>query len=259
MVRRPRPRRATRFDERDRRGEVGELEVAHDRRRPRGARRVPAQGRVDLVLRQQCHAQSCPPGRSRLSSSRCGSCRLVPHATELLFALGLGDDVVGVTHECDYPPRPPRLPHVTRDVLPPGLAAGEIDAAVRERTERGEAIYALDERAAARARARPDRHPGAVPGLRRLATTTSRAVAAELPTLPAGHRARPEDVRRDDGRRAHDRPGDRHARRRAGPHRPPAGPRRPRAARRQGRPARPRRRARVARPGLRRRATGRRS
>ena len=30
---------------------------------------------------------------------------LVPHATELLFALGLGDEVVGVTHECDYPPR----------------------------------------------------------------------------------------------------------------------------------------------------------
>ena len=30
---------------------------------------------------------------------------LVPHATELLFALGLGDDVVAVTHECDYPPR----------------------------------------------------------------------------------------------------------------------------------------------------------
>ena len=33
---------------------------------------------------------------------------LVPHATELLFALGLGDDVVGVTHECDYPPQAAR-------------------------------------------------------------------------------------------------------------------------------------------------------
>jgi iron complex transport system substrate-binding protein len=70
---------------------------------------------------------------------------LVPHATELLFALGLGDDVVGVTHECDHPTRAAEQPHVTRDVLPPGLSAGEIDAAVRERTERGEAIYALDE------------------------------------------------------------------------------------------------------------------
>src|SRR4029450_3587549 len=70
---------------------------------------------------------------------------LVPHATELLFALGLGDDVVGVTHECDHPPAVADLPQVTRDVLPPGLSTAEIDAEVRERTDRGEAIYALDE------------------------------------------------------------------------------------------------------------------
>jgi iron complex transport system substrate-binding protein len=70
---------------------------------------------------------------------------LVPHATELLFALGLGDDVVGVTHECDFPLEVLALPHVTRDVLPAGLAAGEIDAAVRARTQEGKAIYELDE------------------------------------------------------------------------------------------------------------------
>ncbi len=70
---------------------------------------------------------------------------LVPHATELLFALGLGDQVVGVTHECDHPHEALDLPHVTRDELPPGLSSKEIDAAVRERTARGEAIYALDE------------------------------------------------------------------------------------------------------------------
>ncbi|MEA2275578.1 MAG: iron complex transport system substrate-binding protein [Solirubrobacteraceae bacterium] len=70
---------------------------------------------------------------------------LVPHATELLFALGLGDDVVAVTHECDFPEPARSLPTVTRDVLPAGLSAAEIDAAVRERTERGEAIYVLDE------------------------------------------------------------------------------------------------------------------
>jgi iron complex transport system substrate-binding protein len=71
---------------------------------------------------------------------------LVPHATELLFALGLGDDVVAVTHECDFPLDVRALPHVTRDVLPPGLSAREIDAAVRERTQQGKAIYELDER-----------------------------------------------------------------------------------------------------------------
>jgi iron complex transport system substrate-binding protein len=70
---------------------------------------------------------------------------LVPHATELLFALGLGDDVVGVTHECDYPEAAQDLPPVTRDVLPAGLSAAEIDAAVKERTLEGESIYALDE------------------------------------------------------------------------------------------------------------------
>jgi iron complex transport system substrate-binding protein len=69
---------------------------------------------------------------------------LVPHATELLFALGLGADVVGVTHECDFPPAAQALAQVTRDVLPGGLSAGAIDAAVRERTITGEAIYALD-------------------------------------------------------------------------------------------------------------------
>ena len=72
---------------------------------------------------------------------------LVPHATELLFALGLGEQIVGVTHECDHPSEAGGLPHVTRDVLPAGLSAAEIDREVKERTQRGEAIYALDERA----------------------------------------------------------------------------------------------------------------
>jgi iron complex transport system substrate-binding protein len=70
---------------------------------------------------------------------------LVPHATELLFALGLGDQVIGVTHECDYPEEAAELQPVTRNVLPEGLSPSEIDRAVRERTERGESIYELDE------------------------------------------------------------------------------------------------------------------
>ncbi|HWH43234.1 MAG TPA: cobalamin-binding protein [Thermoleophilaceae bacterium] len=69
---------------------------------------------------------------------------LVPSSTELLFALGLGDHVVAVTHECDHPARAAALPHLTRSVIPPGLSAAEIDAAVRERTGRGEALYELD-------------------------------------------------------------------------------------------------------------------
>jgi iron complex transport system substrate-binding protein len=70
---------------------------------------------------------------------------LVPSATELLFALGLGDRVVAVTHECDYPPGAEQLPHLTRSRIPEGLAAAEIDRAVRERTAQGESLYELDE------------------------------------------------------------------------------------------------------------------
>src|SRR4051794_711329 len=62
----------------------------------------------------------------------------------MLFALGLGDSVVAVTHECDYPPAAEGLPHLTRSVVPESLSAAEIDSAVRERTERGEALYELD-------------------------------------------------------------------------------------------------------------------
>jgi iron complex transport system substrate-binding protein len=70
---------------------------------------------------------------------------LVPSATEMLFALGLGGEVIAVTHECDHPPGAAELPHLTRSVIPEGLTAAQIDMAVRDRTESGEAIYALDE------------------------------------------------------------------------------------------------------------------
>jgi iron complex transport system substrate-binding protein len=69
---------------------------------------------------------------------------LIPSATETLFALGLGPDVIAVTHECDYPPAALELPKITRDVLEPGLSPREIDAAVKERTLAGESIYELD-------------------------------------------------------------------------------------------------------------------
>ena len=49
---------------------------------------------------------------------------LVPSATEMLFALGLGDEVTAVTHECDHPAEALDLPKVTRDVIGPGLEPG---------------------------------------------------------------------------------------------------------------------------------------
>jgi iron complex transport system substrate-binding protein len=70
---------------------------------------------------------------------------LVPSATEALFSLGLGDQVVAVTHECDHPPEALVLPRLTRSVIPAGLEPREVDARVRELTGRGEALYELDE------------------------------------------------------------------------------------------------------------------
>lgn len=58
--------------------------------------------------------------------------RFVPHATELCFAIGLGEELIAVTHECDSPAAL-ELPQVTRDTLSAGLDSAGIDAAVRAR------------------------------------------------------------------------------------------------------------------------------
>src|SRR3954466_12471358 len=70
---------------------------------------------------------------------------LVPSATESLFALGLGDEVVAVPPECDSPAEALRLPRLTRSVIPEGLQPQEIDTMVREVTGRGDPLYELDE------------------------------------------------------------------------------------------------------------------
>jgi iron complex transport system substrate-binding protein len=70
----------------------------------------------------------------------------------MLFALGLGDSVVAVTHECDFPPEAALKPHLTRSIIPDGLEAGEIDAAVREALGAGRHLYELDEPALAEQR-----------------------------------------------------------------------------------------------------------
>ena len=67
----------------------------------------------------------------------------------MLFALGLGDQVVAVTHECDYPPEAAGKPHLTHSLVPAGLSAGEIDVAVRRLTSESRHLYELDEPALA--------------------------------------------------------------------------------------------------------------
>jgi len=69
---------------------------------------------------------------------------LLPSTTELCVSLGLLDSLVGITHECDYPPAVRSLPHVTRSLLPEGLDHAAIDRAVRERVTAGQPLYTLD-------------------------------------------------------------------------------------------------------------------
>ena len=76
---------------------------------------------------------------------------LLPSLTELVCALGRGDELVGVTHECDYPPGVELLPHLTRTKIPAEATSAAIDAMV---AEQGGSLYDVD--AEALADLRPD-------------------------------------------------------------------------------------------------------
>jgi len=69
---------------------------------------------------------------------------LLPSATEIICALGLEGQLVGVTHECDFPASVRKLPKVTRTLIPTEASSGEIDHLVRERLQKSRALYALD-------------------------------------------------------------------------------------------------------------------
>src|SRR5688572_29466809 len=70
---------------------------------------------------------------------------LLPSTTEILFAIGAGQDVVGVTFECDFPSEARTRRIVSNTTLPHGLTSSEIDALVKQRMNDGEDLYSLDE------------------------------------------------------------------------------------------------------------------
>ena len=72
---------------------------------------------------------------------------LLPSATEILFALGLDREVVGVSHECDYPEQVRSRRVVIHSRIPPDVPADEIDRVVREYVARGESLYSVDAQA----------------------------------------------------------------------------------------------------------------
>jgi iron complex transport system substrate-binding protein len=69
---------------------------------------------------------------------------LLPSATEILFQLGLGDQVVGVTFECDFPPEARTKRIVSTSALPDDLTPSEIDTVVKQRLAAGDDLYHLD-------------------------------------------------------------------------------------------------------------------
>jgi len=70
---------------------------------------------------------------------------LLSSATEVVHALGLGDRLVGISHECDWPPEAMHLPRVSRSRFDPrGMTSGEIDAAVRRSMEEHGSVYEVD-------------------------------------------------------------------------------------------------------------------
>lgn len=76
-------------------------------------------------------------------------CSLLPSATEILFALGLGDQVAGVSHECDFPPEARTKPVLIGSRISHAENAAAVDRQVREFLERGESLYSVDRSALA--------------------------------------------------------------------------------------------------------------
>jgi iron complex transport system substrate-binding protein len=69
---------------------------------------------------------------------------LLPSATEILYGIGAGSDVVGVTHECDFPEAALTLPRLTSSALPDASSSAEIDRHVRASLHSGSSLYNLD-------------------------------------------------------------------------------------------------------------------
>jgi iron complex transport system substrate-binding protein len=71
-------------------------------------------------------------------------CSLLPSATEVIALLGLSDELVGISHECDYPPSVRSVPIMVEPMIPPhGLASADIDQQVRQLVTSGQRLYRL--------------------------------------------------------------------------------------------------------------------
>ena len=139
---------------------AGRHDLAHVR--PSGARRRHRRTRPDRSRGAVTVARTS----GRTASMKIAS--LLPSATEIVYALGLGDSLIGVTDECDYPPAAVTKPVISRSALSQGhlQTPREIDDAVRAKVGAERAALPAGRRPAPPRTARRDPHAGPVPRLR---------------------------------------------------------------------------------------------
>jgi iron complex transport system substrate-binding protein len=94
-------------------------------------------GRIGWFVSEAWVGSTGPGAANRIVS-------LLPSATEIVYALGLGERLVGVTHECDYPPAARAKPQLTASSLPSAERPAEIDRHVRASLHSGSSLYSLD-------------------------------------------------------------------------------------------------------------------
>jgi iron complex transport system substrate-binding protein len=81
----------------------------------------------------------------RIKPSPMRICSLLPSATEVIALLGLSDELVGISHECDYPPSIRHVPIMVEPMIPPhGLASADVDRQVRQLVASGQRLYRLN-------------------------------------------------------------------------------------------------------------------
>ena len=97
---------------------------------------------IELVRRIPSENERAPARHGKLHGMKI--CSLLPSATEILFALGLGDQVAGVSHECDFPPDARTKPVLIVSRISHTENAAAIDRQVREFLDRGESLYSVD-------------------------------------------------------------------------------------------------------------------
>ena len=92
---------------------------------------------VPIAPASSSHSDGSERSSVRVKLRSMKICSLLPSATEILFALGLGDDVAGVSHECDFPLEAKSKPVLIKSRISHTESAAEIDRQVREFLQRG--------------------------------------------------------------------------------------------------------------------------